>query len=56
MKLASAMIRLCVSVEGHSHLGEENQVVGKSIRVGIIIFSIVKGLSFGDGLCHGFEL
>ena len=39
---------------GQSHLAGASQVVGTSIRVGIRIFSIVRGLSFGGGLFREF--
>lgn len=42
-KLASAMIRLCARVTGHRRLAGASQIVGTSIRVGIRIFSIVRG-------------
>lgn len=42
-RLASAMIRLWARVVGHNHLGDVNQVVGTSIRVGMRIFNIVEG-------------
>lgn len=43
VRLNRAMIRLCVTVAVHSHFLGVSQVVGKSIRVGIRIFSIVGG-------------
>lgn len=49
------MIRLCARVVGQSHLAGANQAVGISIRVGIKIFSIVKGLGFGGDQCRECE-
>lgn len=37
------MQKLWVSEVGHSHLGFENQIVGRSINVGMRIFNIVTG-------------
>lgn len=54
VKLNTAMRRLWASVEGHSHFGFVNHVVGISIRVGIRIFSIVAGSGFGGGLSRVF--
>lgn len=56
VRLNSAMIRLWVRVVGHSHLAGVSQAVGKSMRVGIIIFSIVVSLGFGGGRIHGCGL
>lgn len=55
-KLASAIIRLCARVVGHSCLVGDSQIVGISIRVGTRIFNIVRGLSFVGGRYHGCEL
>lgn len=52
VRLVSAIIRLCVRVEGHSHLAEVIQAVGTSISVGIRIFSIVIGLDSVVGQCR----
>lgn len=41
VRLIRAIRRLCAVVVVHSHLGETNQIVGKSITVGISTFSIV---------------
>lgn len=43
VRLRRAMKRACAVVVVHSHLGEVIQIVGKSIIVGIKIFSIVGG-------------
>lgn len=53
VRLKRAITKLWARVEGQSHLGEESQVVGASIRVGIRIFSIVGGLGFVGGQFHG---
>lgn len=47
------MQKLWVSEVGHSHLGFENQIVGRSINVGMRIFNIVTGSSFAADLCRG---
>lgn len=47
-----AMTRAWAVVVVQSHFGVTSQVVGNSISVGIIIFSIVGDLDFGGGLCH----
>lgn len=47
VRLARAIMRLCTRVVGQSHLAGAPQAVGISIRVGIRIFSIVRGLGFG---------
>ena len=54
-RLIRAIIRLCASVVGHSHLAGVSQAVGTSISVGISTFSIVADLGFVGGRCHGFE-
>lgn len=36
----------------HSHFGADSQIVGKSMIVGIRIFSIVKDLGFVGGRTH----
>lgn len=56
MKLTKAIIRLWNIVLVQSHLGEDNQIVGKSIIVGIRIFSIVGDLGPVIGLFRGFGL
>lgn len=43
VRLITAMARLWNSVVGHNHLGVANHAVGISIRVGIKIFSTVRG-------------
>lgn len=43
VRLIRAISRLCVVVVVHSHLGDESQIVGNSIIVGISTFSIVGG-------------
>lgn len=43
VRLIMAIIRLWIVVVVQSHLGEENQIVGNSIIVGIRTFSIVVG-------------
>lgn len=54
-RLKVAMIKLWVRAVGQSHLAGESQAVGTSIRVGMRIFSILRGLGFLGGLCRGFE-
>lgn len=56
VRLANAMIRLWERVIGHNHLAGASQAVGRSIRVGISIFSIVRGLRFEGDLNHVCEL
>lgn len=56
VRLASAMTRLWERVVGHNHLAGVSQAVGRSIRVGIRIFSIVRGLRFEGDLSHVCEL
>lgn len=43
VKLITAIVRLWNSVVGHSHFGGASHAVGMSIRVGIKIFSTVRG-------------
>lgn len=43
VRLMKAIKRLCAVVVVHSHLGEANQIVGNSMKVGINTFSIVRG-------------
>lgn len=43
VKLIRAITRLWVVMLVHNHLGEESQIVGNSMMVGIRIFSIVVG-------------
>ena len=52
VRLASAMIRLWDRAADHNHLAGVSQAVGRSMRVGIKIFSIVGGLGFEGGLSH----
>lgn len=54
LRLMRAMIRLWRVVVVHSHLGEDNQIVGSSMVVGIRIFSIVRGLRLAGDPCRGF--
>lgn len=42
-RLIRAIIKLCVSVVGQSHLAGTRLAVGRSIRVGMRIFSIAGG-------------
>lgn len=53
-KLARAMTKLCAIDVVQSHFAGLNQIVGKSMSVGIRIFSIEGGLGFGGGLCRVF--
>lgn len=55
-KLISAIIMLCMREVGQSHFLGVSQGRGRSIRVGIKIFSIGVGLSFVAGLYRGFGL
>lgn len=43
VRLMRAINRLCAVVVDHNHLGDDNQIVGNSITVGISTFSIVEG-------------
>lgn len=52
-RLIKATVRLWRRVAGHSHLAGVNQAVGRIMRVGIRIFSIVGGLGFGDDRSRG---
>lgn len=56
VRLIRAMARLWKVVMVQSHFGEESQIVGNSIIVGIRIFSIVVGLRLVGGLSRGFGL
>lgn len=56
VKLIKAIIRLWSVVVVQSHLDGVSQIVGKSIIVGIKIFSIVVNLGLVGDLCRGFEL
>lgn len=51
-----AISRLWKVMFVHKCFRGDNRVMGRSIIVGIIIFSIVVGLGYGGGLNHGFEL
>lgn len=55
-RLAVAISKLCKRVADHSHFLGAAQIVGTSIKVGIKIFSIVKGLGLVAGLCRGCGL
>jgi hypothetical protein len=48
------MIRLWAIDVVHSHFAGLSQIVGKSMSVGIRIFNIGGGLSFGGDLCRVF--
>lgn len=52
-RLITAIKRLEVSVISHSVLIGANQIVGKSVMVGIKIFSIVEGLWLVSGRIRG---
>lgn len=39
---------------GHRNFEGDRRVIGRSMIVGRIIFSIVRGLDFGDGLSRGY--
>ena len=56
VRLSNAIIKLCVVVYVHSHLGVESQIVGNSMMVGIRIFSIVVSLGLVGDLFHGSGL
>lgn len=55
-KVNKAIIRLCVSVEGHSHFLGVSHVVGISMIVGIRIFNIVRYSGLGGGLFRVCEM
>lgn len=56
VRLARAIMRLWRRLVVHSHFVGASQAVGRSIKVGIKIFSIVGCLSFLTGLFRGFGL
>lgn len=49
-----AISRLCIVVFVHMNFWGERRVVGSSIRVGRMIFSIVEGLGFVGSRSRGF--
>ena len=53
-KLARAIIKLWAIDVVHNHFAGLSQIVGKSMSVGMRIFNIGGGLSFGGGLCRVF--
>lgn len=55
-RLVRAIKRLWAVVVVQSHFVGTSQIVGKSMSVGIRIFSIVEGLGFGGDRSRGFVL
>lgn len=53
-RLREAINRLYVVVFVHRNFGGDRRVIGRSMIVGIMIFSIVVGLGCGGGQSRGF--